>query len=255
ALAMAPGFEDALKDAYLNSVSDSSQVDQGFLHQIQQPFAMKTAHALGGLLQAEVKVGEEANESEFKQHAAQYEVIHLGTHTQINNVSPLYSKLILSKSSNEDGYLHAYELYDMQLQAELAVLTACQTGVGQQESSEGVISLAHSFAYAGCPSIIMSLWDVDEQSTAIITEAFYRQLADGRSKNRALRDAKLAWIKSHDNEQNAPYYWAGLVLMGDPDPIEMATGFPWGFVLIGLGLLLAVILFTLMSRGNRTFTD
>ncbi|NNC82995.1 MAG: CHAT domain-containing protein, partial [Flavobacteriales bacterium] len=170
ALAMAPGFEDALKDAYLNSVSDSSQVDQGFLHQIQQPFAVKTAHALGGLLQAEVKVGEEANESEFKQHAAQYEVIHLGTHTEINNVSPLYSKLILSKSSSEDGYLHAYELYDMQLQAELAVLTACQTGVGQQESSEGVISLAHSFAYAGCPSIIMSLWDVDEQSTAIITE-------------------------------------------------------------------------------------
>ena len=244
-LAVAPGFSDALKTNYLAAVRDSSMVDRSFLNLVQQPFAVLTAKGLGNLLSAEVRVGEQADEAGFKSQAERFSIIHLGTHTEVNNTSPLYSKLILSKGSDassnaEDGYLHAYEIFELQLRAELAVLTACETGTGKAYSSEGVRSLAYSFAYAGCPSLVMSLWQIDEKSSAGIIDQFYRNLADKQAKNVALRQAKLDYLNSAQDELALPYYWAGLVLVGDVEPVEVEGGWPWG-MLIGAVLLLSVV--------------
>ncbi|NND93448.1 MAG: CHAT domain-containing protein [Flavobacteriales bacterium] len=255
-LALAPGFSDELKDEYVSGLEDSSLVDQHFIHQIQQPFAVRTASSIGRVMTANVLLGSSANEEAFKEQAENYGVIHLGTHTEINNKAPLYSKLILSKSSKEDGYLHAYELYDMELKAELAVLTACQTGIGQQHTSEGMRSLAHSFAYAGCPSIVMSLWNIDEKSSSTIIEDFYSNLSQGQAKNVALRNAKLDFLRENKNsEQEFPFYWAGLVLVGDESPMSIQTGIPFSWILIGAGMLLALFLFYLARRQGSNLSE
>ncbi|MCB0769832.1 MAG: CHAT domain-containing protein [Flavobacteriales bacterium] len=255
-LAIAPGFSDALKQEYLAAIPDNGPRDQAYLDHIQQPFAVITAKELGKLFAARVMVGGDATETSFRSEAGRYGIIHLGTHAEVNNSSPLYSKLILSKSgldstTSSDGYLHAYELYQMELSAELAVLTACETGAGQRHSSEGVRSLAHGFAYAGCPSLVMSLWKIDEKTSASIISDFYHELADGQAKNKALRAAKLAYLDAAEGEEAMPYYWAGLVLVGDVAPVSDPGGGSFAWILVVLGLLAAAMAIMLARRSGR----
>ena len=108
-------------------------------------------HHLPGL----TLIDQEAVEGRFKQEAHRYNIIHLAMHALIDHQNPMYSRLVFSQDptdSLEDGYLNAYEIYDMDLSADLAVLSTCQTGYGKLEQGEGVMSLARAFAYAGCPS-------------------------------------------------------------------------------------------------------
>jgi CHAT domain-containing protein len=149
----------------------------------------------------------------------------------MNATSPMYSRLVLSKSgvavdSEADGYLHAYEIYELDLRAQLAVLTACETGIGKNEDGEGVRSLGYSFAYAGCPSLVMSLWKIDEKVSSEIISRFYEYLAEGMPKHLALRQAKLDHLANSPEELTSPYYWAGMVLVGDVSPLEVGSF--WG---------------------------
>ncbi|HMC96319.1 MAG TPA: CHAT domain-containing tetratricopeptide repeat protein, partial [Flavobacteriales bacterium] len=234
-LAIAPGFTDALKKDYLAQVPDTAQVDRQFLNYVRQPFAMSTAEELGGLLSAKVMVGEDASEQEFRKLARRYGILHLGTHAEMNAASPMYSRLVLSKdgsgvAADADGYLHAYEIYELDLRAQLAVLTACETGTGKTDEGEGVRSLGYSFAYAGCPSLVMSLWSIDEKVSSEIITRFYEHLAEGMPKHKALRQAKLDHLAQASDELALPYYWAGMVLVGDVEPIQVgpsSSGYVW----------------------------
>lgn len=228
-LAMAPGFEH-----------DENQGGSGQKF-IRQPFAMKTAQAVHGLFSGQSLLAAQATEERFKAEAAHHKIIHLGTHTEINTTSPMLSRLILSKSEREDGYLHAYEIYNLPLRAELAVLTACETGVGKESSSEGVLSMAHGFAYAGCPSLVMSLWEIDEKTSAQVIESFYENLSNGMAKNKAIRQAKLDYLNNAKGELKNPYYWSGLVLFGNVSPIESSSNRWWiGLLLFGIVLIVAI---------------
>ena len=229
-LAIAPGFTDELKQDYLARVQDSTLVDRQFLGLVRQPFAMSTAEGLGGSLSARVMVGGDASEQGFRAAANEYGILHLGTHAEMNATSPMYSRLVLSKDgqgadADADGYLHAYEIYELDLRAQLAVLTACETGIGKNVDGEGVRSLGYSFAYAGCPSLVMSLWSIDEKVSSEIITRFYEHLADGMPKHEALRQAKLDHLSTASDELALPYYWAGMVLVGDVSPVEVGT--PW----------------------------
>ena len=171
ALAVAPGFTDQLKRDYLAHVHDSTLVDQRFLALVRQPFAVRTAIGLGDVLSAHVLVGAQASELGFREQAGKYGILHLGTHADMNAIAPMYSYLVFDKDgdgvdADSDGYLHAYEIFDLDLRAELAVLTACGTGIGKQDPGEGIRSLAYGFAFAGCPSLVMSLWNIDERSSS-----------------------------------------------------------------------------------------
>jgi len=115
--------------------------------------------------------GTNATESNFKQMVKKYEIVHLAMHGFVDKNNPTNSGLIFSRMSSqdtlaEDGYLYAHELYNMDINSKLAVLSACNTGYGKFTKGEGVMSLAHAFSYAGCPSIVMSHWNVDDESTA-----------------------------------------------------------------------------------------
>jgi CHAT domain-containing protein len=134
----------------------------------------------------------------------------------------MQSRLLFApqRDTVEDGLLHAYELYNLRLPADLAVLSACNTGFGRLQAGEGVMSLAHAFRYAGCRSIVMSLWPAEDESTAFIVERFYAHLAGGLPKDEALRLARLDYLDQADPLRAHPYYWTHLVAMGDMTPLR-----------------------------------
>ena len=103
----------------------------------------------------------------------------------------------------------------------MVVLSACETELGDYIPGEGLNSLSRSFSYAGAKSILSSLWQVNEQSTLSILSNFYTNLKQGQSKSQALRNAKLSYINTAPDHKRHPYYWAGLILIGDDSPIEM----------------------------------
>jgi len=141
----------------------------------------------------------------------------------------------LSFSSEEDGKLFISELYNMNLNADLAVLSACNTGAGNLEKGEGLINVSRAFTYAGVPSTVTSLWKVPDQETSQIMISFYRYLKEGKPKNEALQMAKLDYLtNTKDNALKHPYYWAGFVVSGDIEPISNSNSL-W---IYGLGILL-----------------
>jgi CHAT domain-containing protein/Tfp pilus assembly protein PilF len=141
--------------------------------------------------------------------------IHFATHGMVNERQPQYSGLVLTLDDDprEDGLLQVYEIFNLKLQADLVVLSACQTGLGQQFRGEGMIGLTRAFMYAGAPSVVVSLWSVADVSTADLMVAFYQHLDRAEDKADALRAAKLELMR---NPRYAhPYYWAPFVLVGE----------------------------------------
>jgi CHAT domain-containing protein len=163
-----------------------------------------------------------AQENIFKSNASQYDILHLAMHTIINDSVPMFSKLVFSKpdkNSEDDGFLNTYEIYNMKLNARLAVLSACETGIGKLQKGEGVMSMARGFIYAGCPSIVMTLWKVEDKSGVKIMEDFYSYLSKGKRKDVALRMAKLNHLNNSDPLTAHPHFWLGYVNIGNPEPL------------------------------------
>ncbi len=189
--------------------------------------------------------GKEATEAEFKALASRYNMLHVATHTLINDQIPVDTKLLFAADQKEDGALHPYEIMGLPLTAELVVLSACNTGTGQLQRGEGINSLARAFAFAGAPNIVMSLWPVRDRTTAQIMAYYVQELASGATKPQALHRAKMNYILASDELLQHPYYWAGLLYTGDAEPLQLRrVGWPaWVWVLfglIGLGVLIAL---------------
>ena len=163
-----------------------------------------------------------AQENSFKEKAPEFDILHLAMHTIINDSLPMLSKLVFSKpdqKSIDDGFLNAYEIYNMKLNARLAVLSACETGSGKLQRGEGIMSMARGFIYAGCPSIVMTLWKVEDKSGVKIMEDFYHYLSKGKQKDVALRMAKLNHLNNSDPLTAHPHFWLGYVNIGNPEPL------------------------------------
>ena len=143
------------------------------------------------------------------------------------------------------------ELYGFKSNASLAVLSACNTGVGGYKSGKGIVSLSEAFLYAGIPSTISSLWSAPDNATKDIMVSFYTELTKGKSKSMALRNAKLNFItQNKDSRLNHPFYWAGFVLYGNDAPITLSNGWDMKYYIF-FGLILAFIVFTLLYKKRQ----
>ena len=215
--------------------------------------ARKTLAHLADFLNGDKWLAQAASEKNFKAHAANYGILHLAMHGVLNNKNPLYSHLIFTLTSdtlNEDNLLTAAEIYNLQLNAGLAVLSACDTGTGELKRGEGIMSLARAFAYAGCPSMVMSLWSVPDGETGELMEYFYEELKTGISKDEALRQAKLRYLEAHKTVRalSHPYHWAAFVPIGDMEAMEIgAWSMQWWMWLLIVTIVLAAVLLTLQS--------
>lgn len=195
---------------------------------------MQIKNKLGG----KVLIGKDATLSNTKKEITNAKIIHLATHACLDDSNPEFNKIYLS-----DDYLSNNDLYNLKLNSELAVLSACETGSGRLAKGEGVMSLARGFINAGCPSIIMSLWSIDDCATSKIMVDFYKELSQAKSKTEALRNAKLRYIKNAKRANQHPYYWAAFVQIGNYDPIEISSY--RNYFIYSLGLLAMIIIFLL----------
>jgi CHAT domain-containing protein len=185
---------------------------------------VKTLGRLYGQQQSKVFVGGEATEDRFKAEAGEFRILHLATHGLLNETNPMYSHVLLSSgepSAKEDGLLEAWEIMNLDLHAELTVLSACETARGRITSGEGVIGLAWAFFVAGVPTTVVSQWKVESASTSELMLAFHRsrKIANGQAvfpfhTARALQRAELRLLR--DQRYAHPFYWAGFVVVGDP---------------------------------------
>jgi hypothetical protein len=182
--------------------------------------------------------------------------VHIAAHGEFNPYNPLFSALLLNKDAQNDGRLEVHEVYGMDLtQAKLVVLSACETEMGHLTDMERfpggdeLVGLNRAFLFAGTPTVVGSLWRVDDAATLLLMEQFYMHLQEGQSKAAALRQAQMETRERYPH----PYYWAGFVLVGDgygrvvPD---QRLGL-WSFVLAAAGLVLVGSVGGGWARGRR----
>jgi CHAT domain-containing protein len=215
------------------------------------PGATHEAESILQVMKGRKLIGEDATEYEFKKNASQFDILHFATHTVIDDENPLSSTLSFYPydGHDEDGMLHTYEIYNLELKGELAVLSACSTGNGKLLKGEGVISLARAFTYAGMPSVIMTLWDVEDISTGNIIPYFYHLLGKGYGKDIALRQAKLAYLgKTIPEIEMHPAFWSGFVLYGNNQGFRQKADHLQVILLIILAGLLFMISFIIIKR-------
>jgi CHAT domain-containing protein len=195
----------ALRDEKLNPLPEAEQ-------------EVKALRRLYGMSRSKVYIGAEAREDRVKSEAGQAGILHFATHGVLNNASPMYSHLVLAQGdTNEDGLLEAWELMRLDLKADLAVLSACETARGRFGAGEGVIGLTWALFIAGVPSTVVSQWKVESASTRELMIDFHQRLRapskTKMTKAEALRQAALKLMKSPGASH--PFYWAGFVLVGD----------------------------------------
>ncbi|NAS32709.1 CHAT domain-containing protein [Flavobacteriaceae bacterium R38] len=181
-----------------------------------------------------------------------HNILHLATHVRLNEESPMETKIFFAPNPDQknNDALNIYEILDMQLPSKMVVLSACDTGIGPIKKGDGVQSLASSFSYAGADSVVMSLWQVDDNSTSILMKYFYKSLKEGQSKNKALQNAKLKYLANTEDELlKHPYYWAGFIVSGDTSPLVQNLYWPWVLGIAGLILLLIVFRKKLIKLG------
>jgi CHAT domain-containing protein len=200
----------------------------------------------------------EATEGFFKKNAPNAGVLHLAMHALTNDVDPLYSTLLFSggqadSTGENDGLLHAYELYNLRLRANLAVLSACNTGAGKVIRGEGIMSLARAFRFAGCPNVMMSLWSVNDLAGKDMVVDFFKKLHAGMGKASALQAAQIDFLdNTKSDELMHPYYWATFILVGDDEKVDFGATPVWVWGLLGVGFI-AIFLYVARHLIQRYF--
>lgn len=187
-------------------------------------------------------LGAQAMESTFRNVSADAGILHMAMHTILNDSLPLFSGFLFDHEEDSlyDGILSAEEIYTLNLHAQMVLLSACNTGTGEYSRGEGIMSLARAFNYAGCPALVYSLWECDDECTNGIITDFLNGLEKGLNKSEALREARLKFLSEADPQFSHPYYWSGLVLMGNQDPISRNNSTPW--ITGGCALILAIVI-------------
>lgn len=201
-------------------------------------YSIDEAKAIQNEMNATLLMKDKATKSSFKENSSKYGILHLSTHARGGGyITPASIEFY-------DEKLFLNELYSLDLNPELVVLSACETGVGKLQKGEGVMSIARGFQYAGAQNILFSLWKINDQSTSMIMASFYKKYRNHSSLYTANHDSKLAYLQdeSISNSKKSPYYWGAFMYYGK---LTTPQEFNIGLILIGLGILLVVIVFVL----------
>ena len=237
-LAMAPGFtkENKTQIAMLTK-RDTSLIDLAG--------AQAECKEISSFFSTKLITGFDATENSFKTLSAYYPVIHLSTHGVPDDSNETMVRLAFSKRNDnkDDGFLNMYEVFNLNLNTDMVVLSACKTGIGELNRGEGNLNLAWAFTQAGAKSAVISLWDANDYASSVIMPAFYKYLAEGNTKPEALRKAKLEFIKLSDDLTCNPYFWAGFAYYGDDSKINNTrTGISKAIRYIFIVLILLIAL-------------
>ncbi|MDX2471106.1 MAG: CHAT domain-containing protein [SAR324 cluster bacterium] len=195
---------------------------QGFYHLDRLFNTIKELKAISSVFPNSNKVylRDEARESVVKKNLSGYKYIHFATHGILDERNPEFSGVVMNlvkAKKPEDGFLQASEIFELKINSDLVVLSACETGLGKVIKGEGMVGLTRAFMYAGTPSIVVSLWTVSDDSTSKLMIYFYRYLAKGLNKDEALRQAKIQLMNETSDDElvyHDPFYWGPFILNG-----------------------------------------
>ncbi|PHN03997.1 CHAT domain-containing protein [Flavilitoribacter nigricans] len=167
-------------------------------------------------------IGQEATRSKFLDLAGQYRILHLATHGIANIYRSEFSYLAFTlPDTTANGRLYVQDLYQMELPADMIVMSACESGIGRFQAGEGAISLGRGFAAAGARSLIATLWNVNDHKTSEFMQDFYREMKKGLSKDEAIRKVQQNYLKKAGQADAHPFYWAAYLPIGDMEPLDL----------------------------------
>jgi len=159
-------------------------------------------------------MGEQANKTQFRQVVANAPVLHVAAHAEVDEVDPLYSRILLANEGGQHNFLEAHEILDMRMpETALVTLSACESGLGRIARGDEVLGFTRSFLSAGSSSLIASLWPVSDDATAVLMSTLYGELAKGRDAQQSLQAGQLAVLK--DPKMAHPFFWAPFNLIGN----------------------------------------
>ena len=197
--------------------------------------------------------GKEATKAAFWDMAEEHNLLHISTHTWIDDQNPNASGFLFAAGAQDSMYsfLHAYELFNQSLLADLVTLSACNTGYGQVQKGEGIASLARAFAFAGCQNLVMTLWPIRDRTTPELMRFFYENLTAGMGKDEALYEAKKEYLRSTNPLFHHPYYWGGIIYVGDKQAISLKeiNKLVPSLYIAGVAVL-ALLLFMVIKRSQ-----
>ncbi|MGF1637224.1 MAG: CHAT domain-containing protein [Cyclobacteriaceae bacterium] len=197
---------------------------------------------------------EKATKQAFLESVEKYKLIHLAVHGTSDSPEDQNTRLVFNADEDTTGSLFSYEMYALNLVAELAVLSACESGLGTVNAGEGVFSMARSFFYAGCPAVIMSLSKLNDKSSVKIIHHLYEKLLQGNKKHVALGEAKRKYLSRADAYTAHPNYWAALVMLGDTSPlhIEPENNKNRTIAVFAIALFIILSAFLIWNRSHKT---
>ncbi len=239
-LAMAPN------ELNRNNISNRGDLSQfRGPNNVELPGTFREVKALVDLgYEGDYLFGKEATEGQFKKLAENYSVLHLAQHGKANAEDPVmsYLKFATPSDSSEDGKLYTYELEALRLKAELAVLSACETGIGKFLPGEGTASLGRQFIASGVATVVMTLWQVGDEVSADLIKRFFTYLEAGENSATALHKAKTDFLLTSDSRTAHPYYWSSYILNGVSREVPIGKGMStnWVFVLLGGSVLVGL---------------
>lgn len=194
--------------------------------------------------------GNDGDKQRFLEKAEDYDILHLALHGKADLNNRFNSSLIFN--GDTDYSLNASDLYGFRLKPSMVVLSACESGVGKLSTAEGSFSVARGFASVGVPSIVTTLWKVNDQVGVNIVKKFYENLNQGLDKDQALQKAKIDFLESSDSNTSHPYFWGSFIVIGDVAPVELKeSGKSALYLIIGSILVLLTGFLILRRRKAR----
>lgn len=179
----------------------------------QLSYAAEEAHAVAALFDARILFGRDATATSLQREASDFDIIHLVAHFEIDTRNPMVSRILMDGGPEDESALDIAGIYKLTLRkTDMVVLSGCQSESGRRSRGDDILNFSRAFMYAGSPSVMASLWGVDDDATQLLMVAFYKHLRQGQSKAEALRSAQVDLRETYPN----PFYWAGFILNGDP---------------------------------------
>ncbi|MCC5930410.1 MAG: CHAT domain-containing protein [Cyclobacteriaceae bacterium] len=226
--ALASGLLNSVSDEKLNAIVQRAGVF-AYTHLeglAPLPNGLPEARMIRKYMPSTLYLEKDASLPAFREKARDFDLLHLAIHGQWDTLQQNIPYLLFQPDKTSDGLLQINDLYSMELSSRLAILSACETGIGTLEDGEGVISIARGFFYAGCPAVIMSLGKIHDHNALSLMEGMYTYLIQEKGVDFALSQAKRDWLASADEYTAHPGFWSSMVLMGAPGALQFSNSKP-----------------------------
>jgi len=204
--------------AFAPFVDEGIRIDSVSLYPLKN--SAKEINYISKIFRTKAYKGKKAGEKELRKAFQQESVIMISTHGIISKDLPMQSRLLMNPSE-PDFSLYFFEMISLKIKSQMVLLNACNSGTGELQVGEGIMSMARGFQIAGVPTVITTLWPIDDQSSAAVMKYFFQNLGKGMDQREALMQARNSYIDQATKATAAPYFWAGEVIIGNPGQVSI----------------------------------